>query len=73
MEISYAQAKNLTLAFLRDWMNKLPAAQRTAPTIIFDMRSWNIPDMISQVTMDTPTGIRYTNYYIQSLKQYVIR
>jgi len=73
MEITYQQAKQLTLAYLRDWMAKLPVAQRNAPVIIFNMRSWTIPQMISQVEMDTDVGRRFVYYYIGSLRRYVIR
>jgi len=72
MQISYAEAKRLTLDYLRDWMARLPAAQRTMPVIVFDFRSWSIPEMISQVTMDTDVGRRYVYYYIGSLRRYVI-
>lgn len=72
-EITYEQAKKLTLDYLNDWMSKLPAAQRTAPVIIFDFRSWSIPDMLNQVQMDTDIGKRYVNFYIKSLKRYVIK
>lgn len=72
-EITYEQAKKLTLDYLNHWMRSLPAAQRTAPVIIFDFRSWSIPDMINQVTLDTEVGRRYVNFYIKSLKVYVIK
>ena len=72
VQISYAQAKQLTLDFLRAWMNRLPVAQRTMPVIIFDFRSWSIVDMIAQVANDTEVGKRYVAYYISSLRQYVI-
>ena len=73
LEITYAEAKRLTLDYLRDWLTKLPVAQRNAPVIIFDMRSWTIPQMISQVQMDTDVGRRFVYYYIGSLRRYVIR
>ena len=73
LEITYAEAKRLTLDYLRDWLAKLPVAQRNAPVIIFDMRSWTIPQMISQVQMDTDVGRRFVYYYIGSLRRYVIR
>jgi hypothetical protein len=72
-QITYEEAKRLTLDYLNDWMKKLPAAQRTAPVIIFDMKSWSIPQMISAVTMDTDTGKRYVFFYIGSLKKYTIK
>lgn len=71
--ITYEEAKRLTLEFLNDWMKKLPAAQRTAPVIIFDIKSWTIPQMISAVTMNTDTGKRYVYFYITSLKKYTIK
>jgi hypothetical protein len=73
MAITYEEAKRLTLEFLNDWMKKLPAAQRTAPVIIFDMRSWSIPQLISQVQSDTDVGKRYVYFYITSLKKYTIK
>jgi len=73
LEITYAEAKRLTLDYLRDWLARLPAAQRNAPVIVFDMRSWTIPQMISQVQMDTDVGRRFVYYYIGSLRRYVIR
>ena len=73
LEITYAEAKRLTLDYLRDWLAKLPVAQRNAPVIIFDMRSWTIPQLISQIQMDSPIGKRFVYYYIGSLKRYVIK
>jgi len=72
LQITFAQAKKLTLDFLRDWMNKLPAAQRTMPVIIFNTRSWSIPELIAQVQNETDVGVRYVYYYIGSLRRYVI-
>jgi hypothetical protein len=72
-QITYEEAKRLTLEFLNDWMKKLPAAQRTAPIIIFDMKSWSIPQMIAQVQSQTEIGQRYVYFYIGSLKKYVIK
>jgi len=70
--ISYETAKRLTLDYLREWMARLPVAQRTMPVIVFDWRSWSLPEMISQVTMGTDVGRRYVYYYIGSLRRYVI-
>jgi|GEM_PF-3472255 hypothetical protein len=72
-QITYEEAKRLTLEFLNDWMKKLPAAQRTAPIIIFDMKSWSIPQLIAQVQSDTDVGKRYVYFYITSLKKYTIK
>ncbi|MHA1263163.1 MAG: hypothetical protein ACTSSA_13950, partial [Candidatus Freyarchaeota archaeon] len=72
LQITYAEAKQLTLDYLRDWMSKLPAAQRNAPVIMFDWRSWSIPQMIAQVQNNTDVGKRFVYYYIGSLKRYVI-
>jgi hypothetical protein len=72
-QITYEEAKRLTLDYLNDWMKKLPAAQRTAPIIIFDMKSWSIPQMIAQVQSDTDVGKRYVYFYITSLKKYTIK
>jgi len=72
MRISYAEAKRLTLDYLKDWMERLPVAQRTAPVLVFNFRSWSIPAMIAQVEADTDVGRRFVYYYIGSLKRYVI-
>jgi len=72
LQISFAEAKRLTLDYLREWMNRLPAAQRTMPVIIFDFRSWSIPELIAQVQNQTDVGVRYVYYYIGSLRKYVI-
>jgi len=71
--ISFVEARKLTLDFLNGWMNKLPAAQRNNPTIVFDMRTWSIPAMVGQVQMNSDVGQRYVAYYVGSLKNYVIR
>lgn len=73
MQITYAQAKQLTLDYLTKWMNSLPVVQRTMPVIIFDMASWSIPQIIAQVQNNTAIGQRYMAYYITSLKQYTIQ
>jgi hypothetical protein len=72
-QITYEEAKRLTLDYLNDWMKNLPAAQRTAPIIIFDIRSWSIPQMIAQVQSDTDVGKRYVYFFIGSLKKYTIK
>jgi len=72
LQISFAEAKRLTLDYLREWMKRLPAAQRTMPVIVFDWRSWSIPEMIAQVEAETDVGKRYVYYYIGSLRRYVI-
>jgi len=72
IQIDYETAKRLTLDYLREWMARLPVAQRTMPVIVFDWRSWSLPEMISQVEMDTDVGRRYVYYYIGSLRRYVI-
>jgi len=72
LQISFAEAKRLTLDFLRKWMSELPVAQRTRPIIIFNTRSWSIPEMIAQIEAETDVGKRYVFYYIGSLRRYVI-
>jgi len=72
-QITYEEAKRLTLEGLNEWMKSLPAVERTKPVIIFDMKSWTIPQMISAVTMNTDIGKRYVYFYIGSLKKYVIK
>jgi len=71
--ISFVEARKLTLDFLNGWAAKLPAAQRNSPTIVFDMRTWSIPEMAAQVQMNTGVGQRYVAYYVGSLKNYVVR
>ena len=71
--INFSQAQQLTLAYLDNWLNQLPVSQRSAPTIIFDNRAWSVASMKAQVQMGTQVGKQYINYYVTSLKQYVIQ
>lgn len=72
MQITYLQAKQLTVDGLNQWMNSLPAAQRNAPILAFDMKSWSIPQMIAQVQSGSDVGRRYVYYYVGSLRAYTI-
>jgi len=71
-EITFSEAQRLTEDYLTSWMNQLPYAQRSAPVIVFDNRTWSIPEMRGQVQMGTSVGTRYVNFYVKSLKRYVI-
>jgi len=72
LQINWAEAKKLTLDYLEKWMKELPKAERTRPIIIFDWRSWSIPEMIAQIKAETDVGKRYVYYHIGSLRRYVI-
>ena len=71
-DITAADARTLTLAYLRDLMSKLPAAWRTAPQIQFDFKSYSIPDMIAQVEMNTAVGIRYVSYHTKAAGNIIV-
>ena len=58
-EISYAQAKVIVLADLRQWMKSLPAAERVRPRISINLIAYSIPDLIAEVERNTEVGKKY--------------
>ena len=54
--ISFAEAKQLTLARLRQWLEELPQAERARPRKIIDFKAYSVLDMIREVEMETEVG-----------------
>jgi hypothetical protein len=54
--ISFAQAKELTLARLREWLNSLPAAERTRPRKIINYKPYSVTDLIREVERESTVG-----------------
>ena len=54
--ISFAEAKTLVLARLRDWLESLPLAERTRPRKIIDYRPYSVTDLIREVERETDVG-----------------
>lgn len=54
--ISFEQAKELTLARLRQWLEELPEAERRRPRKIIDFKAYSVLDLIREVEMETEAG-----------------
>ena len=57
--ISFAQAKELTLARLRQWLEELPQAERSRPRKIIDFKAYSVLDLVREVEMETEVGKKY--------------
>jgi len=57
--ISFDQAKELTLARLRQWLAELPEAERRRPRKIIDFKAYSVLDLIREVEMETKVGKTY--------------
>jgi len=56
--ISFAEAKQLTLARLRQWLKELPEAERRRPRKIINFKAYSVLDLIREVEMGTEVGRR---------------
>jgi len=54
--ISFEQAKELTLARLRQWLEELPEAERRRPRKILDFKAYSVLDLVREVEMETEVG-----------------
>jgi len=54
--ISFNEAKQLTLARLRQWLKELPEAERRRPRKIIDFKAYSVLDLIREVEMETEAG-----------------
>ena len=54
--ISFAEAKQLTLARLKQWLEELPEAERRRPRKILDFKAYSVLDLIREVEMETEVG-----------------
>ena len=57
--ISFEQAKELTLARLRQWLEELPEAERRRPRKILDFKAYSVLDLVREVEMETEVGKKY--------------
>jgi len=57
--ISFAEAKQLVLARLRQWMEELPEAERRRPRKIIDFKPYSVLDLIAEVERETDVGRAY--------------
>jgi hypothetical protein len=57
--ISFAEAKQLTLARLRQWLEELPQAERSRPRKIIDFKAYSVLDLVREVEMETEVGKKY--------------
>ena len=57
--ISFAQAKELVLARLRETMRAIPVSERDKARYIIDMKPLSIMDLIREVTNETQIGVEY--------------
>jgi len=57
--VSFEEAKELTLARLRQWLAELPEAERRRPRKIIDFKAYSVLDLITQCEMETDVGRKY--------------
>ena len=57
--VSFAEARNLVLARLRQWMQELPEAERRRPRKIINFKPYSVLDLIREVEGNTEVGKIY--------------
>jgi len=57
--VSFAEARNLVLARLRQWMQELPEAERRRPRKIINFKPYSVLDLIREVEANTEVGKIY--------------
>jgi hypothetical protein len=57
--VSFAEAKQLTLERLRQWLGELPEAEKRRPRKIIDFKAYSVLDLIREVEMETEVGKKY--------------
>lgn len=55
-QITFQEAKKLTLDRLNQWLLELPVSERNRPRIVIDFKTYSVNDMIVQVEMETEVG-----------------
>ena len=76
--ITFAQAKQLTLAFLDQWLKSLPASERNMPRVMMynpdtqRTEAYSVATLIVQVQRETAVGKEYINMHTTQLN-YVIQ
>lgn len=58
-EISFAEAKKLVLARLRQWMEELPESERRRPRKIINFKPYSVLDLIAEVERESDVGRAY--------------
>jgi len=75
--ITYAEARQLTLARLQQWLKELPLSEQTRPRLFLynpttqKQQAYSVADLIVQVTRGTPVGVNYVNSEMKRLN-YII-
>jgi hypothetical protein len=57
--VSFAEAKSLVLARLRQWLQELPESEKRRPRIIINFKPYSILDLIAEVEKQTEVGKSY--------------
>ena len=57
--VSFAEARNLVLERLRQWMQELPEAERRRPRKIINFKPYSVLDLIREVEANTEVGKIY--------------
>lgn len=57
--ISFAEAKELVLARLRQWMEELPESERRRPRKIINFKPYSVLDLIAEVERESEVGRTY--------------
>lgn len=57
--VSFAEARDLVLARLRQWMQELPEAERRRPRKIINFKPYSVLDLIREVEANTEVGKIY--------------
>jgi hypothetical protein len=69
--ITFAEAKELVLARLRQWLEELPEAERRRPRKIINFKPYSILDLIAQVEQESVVGREYVYDQAKSMS-YVV-
>jgi hypothetical protein len=57
--ISFAEAKALVLARLRQWLQELPESERRRPRKIINFKPYSVLDLITEVERESEVGRTY--------------
>jgi len=57
--VSFAEAKSLVLARLRQWLQELPEAERRRPRLVIEFKPMSVLSLIVEVEMETELGLKY--------------
>lgn len=57
--ISFAEARDLVLARLRQWLQEVPESERRRPRKMIDFKAYSILDLIAEVEKESEVGKTY--------------